>query len=120
MWGANAVNGIINIITKDAKDTQGLYLTGSAGTYQKVHGAIRYGGEIGENISYRVYAQHTNRDHTFLPTGEEIADEFRRTHGGFRIDWNPSEDDNLMFQANLYDAKEQTLPSSSTLGGKMF
>ncbi len=67
LWGANAVNGVINIITKSTKETQGLLIPGTAGSYLKKSGTVRYGGKIGNDFSYRIYAQHSNRDHTYLP-----------------------------------------------------
>lgn len=118
MWGANAVNGVINIITKSAEQTQGLYASGAVGTYLRKQGTIRYGGTLGSDISYRVYAQHSDRDHTFLPDGTEVADKWSLTQGGFRMDYKASEENKLMFQGNLYGGREQTLPKATTLDGQ--
>jgi iron complex outermembrane receptor protein len=118
MWGANAVNGVINIITKSAEQTQGLYASGAAGTYLRKQGTIRYGGTLGSDISYRVYAQHSDRDHTFLPDGTEVADKWNLTQSGFRMDYKPSEESKLMFQGNFYGGREHTLPKATTLDGQ--
>jgi outer membrane receptor protein involved in Fe transport len=62
LWGANAVNGVINVITKSAKDTQGTYLSGAAGSFMQDFGAVRYGGGNGSNLFFRVYAQRYDLD----------------------------------------------------------
>jgi iron complex outermembrane receptor protein len=118
MWGANAVNGVINIITKSAEQTQGLYASGAAGTYLRKQGTIRYGGKLGSDISYRVYAQHSDRGHTFLPDGTEVADRWNLTQSGFRMDYKPSEESKLMFQGNFYGGRAETLPKATTLDGQ--
>lgn len=118
LWGANAVNGVINIITKSTKETQGLLISGTAGSYLKKSGTVRYGGKIGNDFSYRIYAQHSNRDHTYLPDGTENMDKWGNANGGFRMDWVPSETNALTFQGNAYDGKEETNPGPSTLDGQ--
>src|SRR4051812_16612254 len=70
LWGANAVNGVINIISKSAKDTQGFLATASGGTELRTLDAIRYGGQIGDNAWYRVYAQYANRDDSATTSGD--------------------------------------------------
>ena len=67
LWGANAVNGVINIITRSARDTQGLLLAGGGGTEEQGFAAVRYGGRLGDNAYYRVYATYFNRDDQVLP-----------------------------------------------------
>ena len=62
LWGANAVNGIVNIVTRNARDTQGLLLTGGTGTDVPALGAARYGGTIGASGHYRVYGNAIGRD----------------------------------------------------------
>src|SRR5216684_3381071 len=62
LWGANAVNGVINILTKSARDTQGFLLYGGGGTEERAFGGLRYGGQLGTNAYYRIYAKFFNRD----------------------------------------------------------
>src|SRR6266850_2685686 len=62
LWGANAVNGVINIITKHAKDTHGLFATAGGGNEERVFGGVRYGGKVGEHLYYRAYAKGFDRD----------------------------------------------------------
>src|SRR5882724_2883348 len=66
VWGANAVNGVINILTKSARDTQGFLFYGGGGTEQRGFGGVRYGGQLGTNAYYRIYAKFFNRDDTPL------------------------------------------------------
>jgi iron complex outermembrane recepter protein len=86
MWGANAVNGVINIITKTAADTQGGLVRvdgGRAGS----QGAVRYGGTVG-TASYRAYSQWTGRDQSLIASGTRADDASHSTTTGFRADWN--------------------------------
>ena len=105
IWGANAVNGIINIITKNAKDTQGGLLTGGAGNYERGFGALRYGGKIGEDLHYRAYAKGHKRDDFNLTTGESAEDEWHHLQGGFRMDWDVSADDAFTIQGDIYNGE---------------
>ena len=118
LWGANAVNGVINIITKSAADTKGLYVSAAAGTFFKDHEAIRYGGKIGSDFSYRVYGQHTNRGYTYNADGTRNTDNWGLLQGGFRTDWNISKKNTLMVQGNAYGGTEYTAPTKSTFDGQ--
>lgn len=86
VWGANAVNGVINIITKKAMDTQGALLTLGGGTFE--HGFVggRYGGKINEDTAYRFYVKGFTRNQTKSLTGEQVHDDWHSTRGGFRVD----------------------------------
>src|SRR5438128_53084 len=68
LWGANAVNGVINVITKDAKDTQGLLLSGGGGTEQRGLGTGRYRGRLGSTVRARIYGRGCDRASTLLPS----------------------------------------------------
>ncbi len=85
MWGANAVNGVINIITKDASQTQGLFLRATSGIYKR-SASLRYGGKLGANVSYRVFADGFKSDGTQDVTPSHPSDAFMGAHGGFAID----------------------------------
>src|SRR3989441_3562470 len=84
LWGANAVNGVINVITKDAKDTQGLLLSGGGGTEQRGFGTVRYGGALGSSVRYRIYGRGFGREATALPSGQDAGDDWHLGQGGFR------------------------------------
>lgn len=86
LWGANAVNGVINIITKTASETQGLFVAGSVGTFIRDHAAIRWGGKIGKKIMYKIYGQRFDRNATETPAGTNFSDAWNVSQAGFRID----------------------------------
>ncbi len=88
VWGANAVNGIINIITKPAGETQGLYTQVGGGTYERGFANLRYGGQIGSDIDYRIYGMWFERGTGIPPSGPPF-DDWRMGKGGFRLDWDP-------------------------------
>ncbi|HEY8402114.1 MAG TPA: TonB-dependent receptor, partial [Cytophagaceae bacterium] len=117
-WGANAVNGVINIITRSAKDSQGLYLSASKGTFLENFGAARYGGKISDNFHYRIYAQHFDRSNTFFPQDSLNTDKWRFTQTGFRSDWQVNSANSLILYGNLYFGKEYTFPSASSIDGQ--
>lgn len=118
LWGANAVNGVINIITRKATDTAGLYATAAGGSFLRQHEAVRYGGKLGDKLAYRVYAQHHHRDNTYVHEGGDFTDEWYLTQTGFRLDWDPAGQDKVMLQGNFYGGKQYTVPSHSTLDGQ--
>lgn len=107
VWGANAVNGIVNIITKAAKDTQGGLLAGGGGIQEKGFGAFRYGGAAGSKLFYRVYGKGFNRDEQFSPSGES-HDAWSGGSGGFRMDWQPNDTNLVTFQGDyLHSAADR-------------
>jgi iron complex outermembrane receptor protein len=105
LWGANAVNGVINVITKDAKDTQGLLLSGGGGTEQRGFGTVRYGGALGSRVRARIYGRGSGRDATALPTGQDATDDWHLWQGGFRMDWDASQVSRVTLQGDLYDGR---------------
>src|SRR5207302_7322725 len=90
LWGANAVNGVINVITKEAKDTPGLSLVGGGGTELQGFGTARYGGTLGPRANFRLYGKGFTRERTLLPNGLHATDDWHMGQGGFRLDWDPS------------------------------
>jgi len=105
LWGANAVNGVINVITKDAKDTPGLVLSGGGGTELRGFGTARYGGPLGSAVRYRIYGTGFDRDPTALPSGQEATDDWHLGQGGFRVDWDASSISHVTLQGDLYDGR---------------
>jgi iron complex outermembrane receptor protein len=101
LWGANAVNGVINIITKNARDTQGGLLAAGGGTEERAFGEGRYGGSIGEHGYYRVYAKYFDRDESRSFDDRPINDGWQSGRGGFRSDWRYERDD-LTVQGDAY------------------
>ena len=101
VWGANAVNGIINIITKSAADTQGTLLSGGGGTHERVFGTVRHGGTIGANTQYRVFAKAADRGGFEELSGEEGNNDWKTRMAGFRADGVLANDDTWRFHGNL-------------------
>src|SRR5260221_3823069 len=69
LWGANAVNGVINVITKKAKSTQSAVVTAGAGTDERAAGGVRYGGQMGDNTYYRTYFKYFHLWPSTYPSG---------------------------------------------------
>ncbi|MEW6304152.1 MAG: TonB-dependent receptor [Verrucomicrobiota bacterium] len=112
LWGANAVNGVINIITKHSRDSQGGSLSVAGGKEDRGYGRIRYGGRLGENVWYRVYAKFHEHDHTLNAAGNNAGDAWYKSQGGFRIDWEPNDINALTFQGDLYYGDNRTEANS--------
>src|SRR5213593_4240280 len=100
VWGANAVNGVINIITKPAKESQGGLISGGGGTEEHGFGAFRSGGRIGNDTYYRVYGVGLSRDKQFALSGDS-HDSWWRASGGLRLDWQKSVRDGFTFQGDF-------------------
>ena len=105
LWGANAVNGVVNIITRKSADTQGGVAHASGGDQGK-RLALRYGGRIGEALTYRLYARTVAEDDTLTAAGARVDDDWRRVQGGFRLDWAPSAGDVVTLQGDAYEGSE--------------
>ncbi|MBN1911535.1 MAG: TonB-dependent receptor [Pirellulales bacterium] len=101
IWGANAVNGVINILTKSAKDTQGVYYQASAGSHHLGESTVRYGGQLGANAHYRVYGmwQENGADRAVVGPADNGQ---RLAQSGFRLDWKTSCTDTMTFQGDCY------------------
>jgi len=119
LWGANAVNGVINIITRSAQDSQGGLLSASASRRQNAW-AGRYGGKLSDDGAYRIYGKHAEQDNTFKANAGELQDGMRRDQFGFRADWN-SAGDKLKLQGDTYrgSLKQNLTPDISTSGANL-
>lgn len=106
LWGANAVNGVINITTKSAQETQGWLVSGGGGTEERGFGGARYGGKFGSEGYFRVYGSYKNRDDSLYPTGADGDDDWQVGRGGFRIDWGSLENDLFTLQGDVYAGEE--------------
>ncbi len=104
VWGANAVNGVINIITKRAQDTQGLMIAAGGGDQDKSINQFRYGGVTSGNVHYRVYGKHFERAAGFSPDPTGPHDDWRQGRLGFRADWGDADCqcDTATVQGELY------------------
>lgn len=115
LWGANAVNGVINVITKGARETQGLYVEGGGGTELYGFGAMRYGGQLGTNLFYRIYAKGFDRDNTVLTNRMDAKDGWWMIQGGGRIDWEPQNGNTVTLQSDYYDGRPDPDGGSSVV-----
>src|SRR3972149_2690080 len=86
MWGVNAVNGVINIITKKTKDTLGNLVVAGAGNQERGFAAYRHGGKLGDDGSYRVYGKGFSRDSTIGTAGQKQNDTWQSGQAGLRMD----------------------------------
>ena len=105
LWGANAVNGVINIITRRTADTQGTLISLAEGNLER-DAAARFGAVSGSDLTYRIYAKGFERDAFDTPAGASADDGWSKTQAGFRADWNPGPDA-LTVQGDVYRANER-------------
>ncbi len=116
LWGANAVNGVINVITRTAQDTQGGLATVGTGSHE-ANGAIRYGGKIGEDGHYRIYGIGLARDHTVRANGNAVPDSGVRSQTGFRADWGNA-NQGFTLQGDAYNGGTENGPLGIALPSK--
>jgi iron complex outermembrane receptor protein len=100
IWGANAVNGVINVITRSSKDTQGGLVSMAGGSEEK-DGTVRYGGTLPNGGHYRVYARYFNVDDTHSEAGVNTETGMRRRQAGFRTDLDMLQG-GLMMAGDIY------------------
>jgi iron complex outermembrane receptor protein len=118
LWGANAVNGVISIITKSAADTQGGTATLAAGSLLRTFGSVRYGGMIGPDFSWRVYGQHFDADSTIRGNASG-HDNWNAKHAGMRTDYRVSAADSLTVQGDFYEGDQGDPPTAWVNGQSM-
>ncbi|HKT54430.1 MAG TPA: TonB-dependent receptor [Caulobacteraceae bacterium] len=106
-WGANAVNGVINIITKKAGATQGVLVDVSGGDLQST-ATLQYGGQIGDNLTWRVYGRAISDADTRDAAGHRTDDNWSKTQGGFRADWTATSQDAATLQGDFFRGAEAT------------
>ena len=115
LWGTNAVNGVINIVTLAAGKTQGTLLAGGAGDMER--GATgRFGGALAGGGHYRVYAKYYDRDGHPLSSGASASDNAHRWQSGYRMDWEHDEQ-SVTFQGDAYGADVNNLGGQRDLSG---
>ena len=102
LWGANAVNGVINIMTKEASATQGGLVTAQAGNALMGSGGVRYGGKLGDTTSYRVYSKYFKWDSATDTAGNDAFDGWNTARVGFRVDGGMTSVDSYTVQGDVY------------------
>ncbi len=115
LWGANAVNGVINVITKHSADTQNTEITAGGGTYEQGFGSVRYGTALGKDTTGRVYLKGSNRGEFTHLDGSGADDQWNKIQGGFRVDSLLSEKDAVTVLGDLYTSTLHQLTSIPSL-----
>jgi iron complex outermembrane receptor protein len=101
VWGANAVNGVINVVSRSARDTQGGLLYAETGTRTDAAAGVRYGGQLGPKTYFRVFGSYQAHDDYLLANGSSAHDGWEGHHGGFRVDHFPDADTTLTGQVGV-------------------
>ena len=109
LWGANAVNGVINIVTKSAGDTQGTLVEAGGGGEINGFAGVRHGGKLGDSGHYRAYVQTFRYGENQRVSGAGANDAWDQTQAGFRTDWSSGEKDRFTVQGDVYDGSIDTL-----------
>lgn len=118
LWGANAVNGVINIITKSAADTQGLHVETAVGTELENMTALRYGLRLAPSVHLRLYGKFLERDGGVFADGSAAPTDWQSRRGGFRLDAVPGPRNTFTLQGDIYDIDEDRPGGEPTdLGG---
>jgi len=110
-WGSNAVNGVINIITKKSQDTQGVLIQNGGGNQELDFNTVRYGGKSGEDLSWRAWGQQFDRNSGWSTTG--VDDAWRQQRGGFRADWTPTKEHTVTVQGDIYNGYDGEMFSNT-------
>jgi len=105
LWGANAVNGVINIITRKTADTQGGLVEAGGGNLEQ-SASFQYGGRLSSTATWRVYAKTTFDRDTVTAANTNADDHWTKPQAGFRLDWSPSKADALTVQGDAYQGAE--------------
>lgn len=108
LWGSNAVNGVINIVTRSAQDSQGVMLSGGTSKEEPGFGNFRYGGQLNPDLNYRIYAKYNHREDFRFGNGDKANDSLDMGRAGFRSDWSPTDRENLTIQGDYFNGYMQT------------
>ncbi len=117
LWGANAVNGVINIITKAASETQGEFVSQTIGTNINSGTTVRYGAKVDDNAYVRAYAKYDDMGSFKLTNGGDAHDQWNKGQAGFRSDWKSGGNQTFTFQGDVYNSGQNDvlkLPSLAT------
>ncbi len=115
LWGANAVNGVINIITKHNRDTQGGMVAIGGASAEQGFVSFRYGGKLSDKASYRVFGKYLNHREMVFASGLGANDGQQAERGGGRIEWQVTNRDELTLEGNSYRANLAENPTAISL-----
>ncbi len=121
LWGANAVNGIINIITKQSSDTQGTMLSVGGGNHEDSMASLRHGFQLGDDVYGRFFlSRHYQDSYQLLSDKTDAYDDWNITHGGFRLDGDQGIADSWTFQGDGYQGDSHQIVDNYWLPGATF
>jgi iron complex outermembrane receptor protein len=121
LWGANAVNGVIHVITKPAADTRGTFVNAAIGTSIAGPLAVRHGGRLGDTGSYRVYGKlRADQPHELLNGGESNAD-YNNAQAGFRLESNLAARSSFVVQGDVFTGRigSEAVQETTLTGGNL-
>ena len=101
IWGPNAINGVINIITKSSTETHGTYATVGSGNVEQGFASFRQGGASASGLNYRVYGKAFTRAPAYHLDHRNF-DDWRSGQGGFRMDWGSADKNAFSLQGDIY------------------
>ncbi|MEO8770313.1 MAG: response regulator [Ferruginibacter sp.] len=116
LWGANAVNGVINVISKNAKETQGFTASAAYGTFLKDGFTLRYGSHIDSTFYFRIFGNRFDFNSSNYKNGLSADDKWNMTKGGFRMDYTPKGKSSFTLQGDLYTGNEDVGDSTQING----
>ncbi|HVK55684.1 MAG TPA: TonB-dependent receptor [Burkholderiales bacterium] len=117
LWGSNAVNGVINIVTRSAHETKDTVVLGAAGSETRAHVSFRHGGELSDTASYRIHGKYLDQDSTVRANGADVPDASRKGQIGFRLDWDKAAD-TFTVQGDAYKGEtDQAAVDDKTVAG---
>ncbi|MBI4396528.1 MAG: TonB-dependent receptor [Elusimicrobia bacterium] len=108
LWGANAMNGVINVVTKKAEDTQGLLTHAGGGDKERGFSDFRYGGRAGDHVHYRAYGRFSARADQADAAGKKAHDSWTAARSGFRVDWDGGGTDSVTVQGDYFNNMMET------------
>ncbi|MBP8273289.1 MAG: TonB-dependent receptor [Acidobacteria bacterium] len=114
LWGANAVNGIVNIITKSSGETQGGQATLTSGVEARAVATLRYGGRLSSDVTYRTYAKFRATDQHVFASGAPGHDDVQFGQVGFRIDSDQRAQTQWTLQGDAYSGREGLFDRADT------
>jgi len=111
VWGTNAVNGVINIVTKSAEATRGGLVVAGGGGFHRAFATVQYGSSLGKKSDYRVYVKYLDEASLQSPEGRSLGDGWHSLRGGFRLDSALTAKDGVTLQGDLYTSREGSATS---------
>ncbi|MCM8536342.1 MAG: TonB-dependent receptor [Lentisphaeraceae bacterium] len=117
LWGANAVNGVINIVTKGARETQGGHVKLATGTLEDLISQFRWGDQISDDVFYRIWGKYSARGASYNSAEQQEVDQWDLASWGGRVDWYATDKDTISIISNFAksnDVGDRTIQAGQT------